>query len=736
MKYFIFMLCVWLQANHILAQNSLSGTVTSEANAEPIPATIYLPQLEIGTDANLDGQFNIEGIPNGTYTVVCSFLGYTTVSRKITFSGDTEIKQSFSLKESVVEMEAVIISTLFHKLQGENVMKVERMDVNELSKNGATTLAQGITAIPGVSTISTGLGIGKPVIRGLSANRVLVYSQGVRLENQQFGDEHGLGVNAAGISSVEVIKGPASLLYGSDALGGVLYLNPEGFAAVGDFEADATGTYYSNTDGYSLNAGAKQSGEKFKFLLRLATDAHSDYKTGDDIRVTNSRFKESDFKGGLRFQHGKLKSTLRYNLTKATIGIPEEIGIQSGSKNEMVPFQEIDNHLLSLENNIFFDRSSLDITAGYVHNNRREYEEFESPELQMKLNTFNYTVKYNLPQYGKFETIVGIQGMFQQNENFGEEILIPDAEITDFGILATTHYHLDKADFQAGIRYDHRALKSEAAGDAGDPEYIPALDTDFSSFNAALGGKFDLSEKLVGRINLASGFRAPNLAELTSNGVHEGTNRYEIGNPGLENEQNYQLDISLEYGNEHFEVFANGFYNHINNYIFIQPTGDVIDGDEVFTYVQGDSHLYGGEFGVHLHPHPLDWLHIESSFQLLSGSLIDGGELPLIPANTFKNTLNITLPDGRVFKENNCFVRLENVLDQENISTFETRTGGYSLLNLGGGSSLELKGVDISFKLAVSNLFNKTYISHMSRLKTDGIPNIGRNISATISLSI
>jgi iron complex outermembrane receptor protein len=351
------------------------------------------------------------------------------------------------------------------------------------------------------------------------------------------------------------------------------------------------------------------------------------------------------------------------------------------------------------------------------------------PALSFRLKTLSYDVKYNLPELGNFETIVGVQGMYQTNANMGEEILIPDATTVDFGILATTHYHLETLDLQAGIRYDIRSIESEASRDPMDSEFIPALDRNFNSFNAAFGVKKDLTETLVARVNLASGFRAPNLAELTSNGVHEGTNRYEIGNPNLKNEQNFQADVSLEFNNEHFEVFANGFYNSIRNYIFITPNGDVIDDNNVFDYIQDDARLYGGELGLHVHPHPLDWLHIESSFESVRGQLTkDDSNLPLIPANTLRNTLRVEFKPYKKLTDIYTFVGLESTFQQNQISTFETPTDGYSLLSAGVGGTLDFEKTALTLRISGNNLTDKTYVSHLSRLKQDGIPNIGRNV--------
>lgn len=736
MKNFILLLLAVHLPILVFSQNNINGSI-SDLEGNPISANIYLPKIEKGTLSDLEGSYTLTNLPNGVYSLVISSLGYETISQQVVLEGNTHLSLNFNLESSVVEMEEVIISTPFHKLQSENVMKVERITVNELQKTGAVNLSQGIDDIAGVSTISTGNSIGKPVIRGLSSNRVLTYTQGVRLENQQFGDEHGLGINGAGIESVEVIKGPATLLYGSDALGGVLYLNPERFAATGRTNVLTEGGYYSNGKAYQASAAVKSSGEHFKFLARGTRNSFGDYTTGDGYDVTNSRSNEIDFKTGVQYQKDRWKSTLRYNLTNSEIGIPEELYVPPTDRSPLLPSQELNNHVLSWENAVFFNKSSLDLKLGYLFNDRKEFEEsFEEAELHMKLSTFNYNLQYNLPRMGNFETIAGIQGMFQTNVNEGEEILIPDAEKIDFGIFATTHYHLENWDFQGGIRYDIREISTEEYGILGELEYTPAIDQTFSSFNAALGAKYDLSKKWTARLNLASGFRAPNLSELASNGIHEGTNRYEIGNPNLNNEQNVQTDLVIEYRSEHFELFANGFYNNISDYIFIRPTGEELEGEQVFVYEQFDSRLYGGEFGFHWHPHPWDWLHWESSFETVTGKLKEGGYLPLIPANSFTNTLRFEWINWGILKNPNGFIRLQNVFDQENPSAFETTTDGYALLSLGVGSTIQLDKMNLEWGVNMTNAFDETYINHLSRLKGDGIANMGRSINANLKISL
>jgi len=734
------MLCVMAISVTTYSQNSIQGSIlNSETNEPVIAATIYLPKLERGTMTSADGKFHLNNIPEGNFQMVISSLGFTTQTVDV----NTTLKESLiiELQASAIEMEAVIVSTPFHRLQSENVILVARETMENLSKSGAVTLAEGITQIPGVESITTGAGIGKPVIRGLSANRVLVYTQGVRLENQQFGDEHGLGVSSSGVESVEVIKGPASLLYGSDALGGVLYLNPEKYAIADSTEADAKITYHTNSLGTEANAGFKTSGEGLKFLLRGNYAANSDYKTGNGMRVTNSRFEEIDVKTGLGYQDANYRGDLRYNYNNTNTGIPEEIGEQSTSKDMLLPNQKLDNHILSFDNKLFLKNSSLDLKVGYLFNNRKEFEAqpenlgANTPALEMHLETLNYDVKYNSSKWGNFEAIFGVQGMFQTNKNFGREILIPDANVADIGFLATSHYHLQKVDFQAGLRFDSRKIDSEEHGAFGQEKYFAPIERDFKSYNGAFGVKFDILNSLIARVNVATGFRAPNLSELTSNGIHEGTNRFEIGNSNLDNEQNFQLDLSLEYRNEHFEVFANGFYNKINNYIFLNPSGEIKDENPVFEYIQNDARLYGGEAGLHLHPHPLDWLHLESSVEMVRGEQENGKNLPLIPATSFTNTLRIEFDQIWSLNNNYGFVTLKSTLAQNDISEFETNTPGYSLLSAGFGSSFKFKGQTLDLRISGNNLLDKTYISHLSRLKEDGIPNRGRNVTLSLQTS-
>ena len=735
MKKFIIALFLGISAL-LQAQNSISGTVTDLRNQPLKGVAVYISELSKGTSTDENGKYLFSNLPNRNLKISFTLMGFG-VQNKTVSSAPKETTLNIVLEETIFEMDEIIVSTAFNKIQSQNVMKVEHESIKNLQRKGTATLIEGLATIPGVSQVSTGTSIGKPVIRGLSGNRVLVYSQGVRIENQQFGDEHGLGLNDAGVESVEVIKGPASLLYGSDALGGVLYFNPEKFANANTFKANFIQKYFSNTQGSSSSLGLKTSTDNWKFMTRGSYNTHSDYKIADGDRVTNTRYNETDFKTGIGYSDSNISTVLRYNYNNLDLGIPEDgIGEQTTSKKTGFPKQGIFNHLLSLNSILYFKNSKLDLDLGYIANDRSEFEDSNEAALHMKLKTFNYNVKYHLPKTGKIETIVGVQGMHQTNRNSGEEYLIPDAITNDFGVFGTANYEWKTNVLQAGLRFDNRKITTDAQGIAGEEGSFEAIDKSYDSFNASLGYKTSLADDLTLRLNVASGFRAPNLTELTSNGVHEGTNRYEVGNSNLKTEQNVQTDVNLEYKNSHFEFFVNGFYNHINNYIYTAATGESIDNNLVFDYIQDNAKLYGGEIGLHFHPHPLDWLHFETSFETVTGKKQNNEYLPLIPANNWDNTIRTEFKIKNWLDEGYATLNLSSTFNQNNVSGFETKSNGYRLLNLGFGGTVKLGKTIFDVNVNGNNLFDKKYIAHLSRLKTDGIPNIGRNIVLGVNFNL
>ena len=730
----IFKILLLLVSTAGYSQYKISGYVTNSRQQNLQGVIIHMEENNVETKSDEKGYYEFISVPKGQHKIIFQAIGYD-IKTVLLSTLSSENTLNVELLEKAQHLDAVIVSTFYNKIQSQNVMKVEHASINELKEKGGISLIDGLATLPGVSQISTGNSIGKPVIRGLSGNRVVVYSQGVRMENQQFGEEHGLGLNVSGIESVEVIKGPASLLYGSDALGGVIYFNPEKYAPFQEKSADFEQQYFTNTQGTSTTFGFKASPSNFKFLVRGNYTSHADYKVPSGDRIINTRFIEKDFKSGIGYSNSKIATDFRYNYNNLNLGLPEEDLENSGFRNPLYPKQEVDNHVLSLNQKVYFKNSKIEGDFGYSLNDRKELEAPDEIALSMKLKTASYNVKYFFPKMNRWESIIGMQGMDQTNTNFGEELLIPDANVKDFGAFATTNYSWDSNVLQAGIRYDNRKINTSTHGIEGEEGYFEAIDKQFNSFNASLGYKTDLSSYISTRINVASGFRAPNLSELTSNGVHEGSNRYEIGNSELENEQNFQVDLNLEYKSEHFEWFVNGFYNHVDNYIYITPTGAEIDGNDVYNYVQNNAFLFGGEAGIHFHPHPYDWLHFTSSFESVTGKQ-DDNFLPLIPANQWKNNIRAEFEYRNWLKKGFTSLFLNYTFAQNNLSEFETKTHDYLLVNFAIGSTIKMAKTEFRWNVNANNLLDKNYVNHLSRLKADGINNMGRNIIVSLNFDL
>ena len=713
---------------------TFKGTVTDQETNEPIPyANVYFVELETGTTTDENGIFTIEHYPKKGIHIQISFIGYKTTNEVIDLAVVSE--REFFIEPSHVGLEEVVISVPTGKLQGENVVSIEQRKLEQLQQTAPLTLAEAISNIAGVEQNTTGAGIGKPIIRGLSGNRIVTYAQGIRIENQQWGDEHGLGVGDVGIESVEVIKGPASLLYGSDALGGVLYFVVERYAKHNTIEGFAQTRFLSNTLGTFNSAGAKFHKEKFKLNLFGAYSSNADYQIPNAQRVFNTRFDEKNFKTSMGYNHKHWISNLRYSFLQNNFGITDTALFTTSTERAVVlPFQSIDNHNLSFENTLFTGNSRLNLILGFTDNNRKEFEDSTGEAaLGMDLQTYTYNLKWYSPAIkDKLNLIVGTQGMYQTNQNSGEEILIPDATTSDIGGFAIVNYDLNKIQLQCGIRADYRLIDTKEVITPDDN--IPAITKPYSSINYSGGAVYQL-EKTTFRANISSGFRAPNTSELLSNGVHEGTNRFEKGNPNLKSENATQIDFTFDYQNEHFSFSLNPFYNTIQNFIYLSPSDTVIDNAPVYEYLQSQATLFGGEIGVHYHPHGIHWLHTESNLSTVFAEDKDNNPLPLIPSTKVSSMVKAEISHKGKVKIKNAFIQHIYKFRQDRTGIFETPTVDYHLLNLGLNLEISTKNQPIEITAGIKNLLNTKYIDHLSRFKPLGIPNQGINFYVGLKLT-
>ena len=278
---------------------------------------------------------------------------------------------------------------------------------------------------------------------------------------------------------------------------------------------------------------------------------------------------------------------------------------------------------------------------------------------------------------------------------------------------------------QVGLRGDHRKIDTQEH--TTDEIGFPSLSRSYSNLNYSVGGVMT-GDRTTYRVNLSSGFRAPNTSELLSNGVHEGTQRYEIGNPDLTSEKATQIDFTIDYNTEHISFSLNPFINFIDNYIYLSPEDSLIDNVPVYSYLQTNARLYGGEIGFHYHPHNVHWLHIESNLSAVIAENSAGNPLPLIPATRINTMLKAEFSLKGKIQINDIFLQHIYKFDQDRTSEFETPSPSYNLINIGADVTILIHGKPILVSAGIKNLFNTRYIDHLSRLKSLDIPNPGINV--------
>ncbi len=711
----------------LLISQSFTGTVIDKSTKKPIPfAQIYFVDLKTGTITNQKGEFKVDDIKQKKLHLQISFVGYKTIDDIVNL--DSISTKTYYLEESHFDLHEVIVSVPNGKLQGENIVAIDHKKIEDLQVTSPLTLAEAISNIPGVEQNTTGSGIGKPVIRGLSGNRIVTYAQGIRIENQQWGSEHGLGVGDVGIESVEVIKGPASLLYGSDALGGVLYFIDERYANQNSVEGFVESKFLSNSLGLINNAGIKINKKNIKFNLFTNYSSFADYQTSNFKRVYNTRFDQKNVKASLGYNTSFWISNLRYSFLQNDYGIVDTALYHTkNTRTFTLPYQIINNQNLSFENTFLLNKSKLNLVLGYTNNYRREFEDNAKQQaMGLKLSTYTYNLKWYSPVFkDKFSFIVGSQGMHRNNLNNGLEYLVPNALTIDGGVFVVGHLKVKKLQLQAGVRGDMRQINSQPLTEANDVIF-PKFDQVYKGLTYSVGALYKF-KKITLRSNLSSGFRAPTTSELLANGVHEGTNRFLIGNHTLKNEIAKQIDFTAEYQYQHISISVSPFLNIIDNYIYLTPTDSIIGGTPVYKYLQSKAYLYGGEAGFHYHPHQIHWLHLSSYVSMVLAQDDKGKPLPLIPQTKINSTVSTEFKSKGNFKFNKVYVQHIFKFNQNRIGQFETLTKSYHLINLGVEAQQKLKDNVLKFNLGVKNLLNAQYTDHLSRFKPLGISNPGIN---------
>ena len=766
---------------------SLFGKITDEKTREALPgASVYLADDKIGTIANAEGKYRLDNIPDGHHVVEISYAGYSTLVLHIELNNSVE--KDFVLSSVVVENVGVVVTGVAGATSiRKSPVPVASIRRLALLQTPSTNIIDALTHIPGVSQVSTGPAISKPYIRGLGGNRVVIINEGVRQEGQQWGDEHGAEIDEMSVARAEVVKGPASLMYGSDALAGVINFITNSPVAEGTLKGNIISNYQTNNGLFAVNGNLAGNKNGLNWNLYGTYKSAGNYQNKYDGKVLNSGFNEKNLGGYIGINKSWGYSHLIVSRFDQRLGLIEgdrddgtgkfilfggtlleriATNADLDSRNLFVPQQRVQHNKIVSDNNFAINKSRLKINLAYQNNLRQEFGNAEDPEekeLFFDLKTINYTLQWQLPEAKEWHITLGANGMRQSNQNKGEEALIPEYNLFDIGGFVFVQRSFKKATLSGGLRYDARKINSNELIEAGDVKF-EKFSRSFSNFSGSAGVSVEASDAITLKANIARGFRSPTLAELASNGAHEGTNRYEYGQQDLKSETSLQFDAGLNFNYEHFSIDISAFHNSINDFIFYRKLeafggGDSLvlnDGDliQAFKFNQQNAKLSGVEASIDIHPHPLDWLHFENSFSFVRGQFdnpIDGSkDISLIPAARFTSELKADfkklnksihnfyakLELDKTFKQNNPFTGFDS----------ETATDGYALLNAGVGADI-VNGSKTLFSVhfGATNITDVAYQNHLSRLKYTaenmatgrvGVFNQGRNFSFKINVPL
>lgn len=788
----------------------IKGLVKSNHTpVENITVKISGTNKSVKTDAF--GNYQIANISYGRYEILFSGVGYKSQRKKVELK-EAMLAVDVQLEEVESNLNEVVVTGVNRAMQlRKSPVPIAVLSKKSMDQNVNTNLIEAIVkGVPGVTAVTTGPNVSKPFIRGLGYNRVLTLYDGLRQEGQQWGDEHGIEVDEYGISRAEVVKGPASLTYGSDALAGVINMIPfnPNFEN-GQLKGDVTMNYQSNNGMVGSSIGLGYVKNDWKYSFRASGKMAHSYRNKIDGLVYGTAFKEYNLLASARVDKkwGFSKTAVTYydNLMEIPDGSRDSLSrkftrqvLDDGDdiKNRpIVPNEELNSYKINpLHQHIQhtriyntsqfkFGNSDLNLLIGGQQSVRREFNHptlANQAGLYVVLNTLNYDLKYNLPDFGGIESTLGINGMYQTNRSKNAtDFPIPDYNLFDVGAFYFAKKTFGKVDVSGGVRVDRRNINWEDfyvgnnpetnfdrkvnAGTPGANLQFPAFTKKYYGVSGSLGLTYNISEKLLIKANISRGYRAPNITEIGSNGLDPGAHIVYLGNRTFKPEFNLQEDIGIIAYLKDADISLELFNNNIQNYIYQSRLTDadgnpvvIVPGNLTYQYQQSKARLYGAEISVNVHPADLKWLTFNNSLAYVVGLnkneelLAKHGRtakyLPFIPPLQIRTELKATAQsnigvfnkpyikvDAAIFADQNRFYALDNT---------ETFTKGYTLLNAGIGSAIQRKSGKtlIDVFIQCDNIFNTAYQSNLNRLKyfeyyqsspnnRSGIYNMGRNFS-------
>jgi iron complex outermembrane receptor protein len=721
---------------------TLSGRVTDPGGRPIAQAIVRIIELQRTATTDDSGRYSLTQVQSGRYTLSIRVIGYGPLVRKVVV-GATDVRLDVTLKPSVIELPAVQVSASATATSALNSpQSIALVAEEDLTKLRPTNLGEALEGTAGVRNNSSGEAAGKPVIRGLTNNRVLVLDDGQRLEHNQWGDDHFSSVEPAASSRIEVIRGPASVLYGSDAIGGVINIIepdlPDGIGRTSFVHGSVTGGFASGNrqpDGSLTLEGASGG-----FGYRTSVTG----RTAENVRTPtytlwNSGYHNVGGSGTLGYRGSWGSLTGRYTYRNDRLNLTDEDPTATGRAGT-------DDHRVHLDLSVPVGPARLDWGAGYERNQRHEWEDASTTSEAFGMRQQSYTTEARLHHapLGPFSGLVGFSGLYTTDANFGVEFLEPDSKAADAALYLFEQTDVGRWNLSFGARYDYRHLDVDANADLGNP----AATLHWSSVTGNVGVLYHVTEPVALVLNVGRGFRSPSTFDLFANGPHEATSTFERGNPNLKTEASLNTDLGLRVQTGSAVAEVGGFVNAIQDFIYTVPANQIDPGSglQIYDVTQGDAVLRG--FEAQIEYHPTTYLHLQGSADYVHGQNTSTAQpLPSMPP--FRATYTARLEGrswGRLFNpyfsvggETNA---RQTRMDPAETVFYADAFGGqgyhstaYTLVNLAAGFFLSTgSGRTVEFDFQLRNALNQEWVDYLSHLKTLAPnPGMGRSFIARVT---
>ncbi len=773
----------------------LYGLVTDEYNQPLTGAAVFLNAFDKGTFTDSEGKYIISGIAKGKYRISIRYTGYNTFSDSVSIKGDTSFDAMLGI-ELLNLQEVVIEGDYAEERKKESPLNIEIVNDVFLKQNLGGSLMKSFERLPGVASMDIGSGQSKPAIRGLGFNRIAVFENGIKHEGQQWGEEHGLEIDQYAIDRIEVLKGPASLIYGPDAIGGVIDLKQVEIPLERTIGGAVDLTARSNNSFLGTSAGFYARKKDWFITTRVTLADYADYRVPADSvaiysylvplyknRLRNTAGDEHNFHlsfgrsgnlsanrifiSNLRSRSGFFANAHGIEPRKVDTGLHD-----SSDRDILYPYQQVNHFKIISKNEFRSDKLKLEADLGYQRNDREEWSNYVAHgympsvfpgnsdfagdlELEFSKEIYSANIRSHFEFSDRITLTNGVSAEYQDNRIGGRGFIIPEFKQFNSGAFAYGKFTISESSIiHAGLRYDFGNLVTSEyndwflspvfsqAGDTSGFEYLqraPGLSRTFNSICWSVGYNYNIPSLSL-KINAGKSFRMPIAKELAANGVNYHHFSYESGNPDLSAEVSYQLDMGLEWNLPRLAIGLSPFFNYFPNYIYQNPSyrHDYLygAGNQVFYYTQSEVMRFGGE--MHLHYKLLESLQAglvgEYVYSEQMSGLKRGFSLPFSPPANIM--LNLKYSAGTFKFLRDAYISADYILvaEQNRIVPPEDKTPGYCKVNLSAGTSVYVNGKPVIINLQLQNLLNRKYYNHTSYYRRINLPEAGRNFMLNITI--